>query len=87
MRRKQRENVATKELEAMINQFHDHIDRAIRSASGGRWDRVSAYLAAARRLLGALPADLVEHFELTGHLAGVTRGLQPEAGTEPLSAA
>ena len=87
MRRKQRENVTTEELEAMIDQFHDHIDRAIRSACQGRWDRTTAYLAAARRLLGALPADLVEHFELTGHLAGVTRGLQAEVGTEPLSAA
>lgn len=31
----------------MLDQFHDHVDRAITSACSGRWVREPAYLAAA----------------------------------------
>lgn len=72
--------------EATIDQFHDHIDRAVVAAVTGRPQRVTAYLAAAERLLTALPADVVTEFELAGHLAGVARGLLGAAASEPLIA-
>ena len=78
---------APEEVTAMLEQFHDHIDRAITSASSGRWERTMAYLAAAGQLLTALPGELVDHFELVGHLDGVTRGLRADRAEEPLSAA
>lgn len=73
-------------IEAMIDQFHDHIDRAVVAAVTGRQQRVAAYLAAAERLLTALPAEVAAEFELAGHLAGVTRGLLGTAASEPLIA-
>jgi hypothetical protein len=78
---------APEEVTAMLDQFHDHIDRAITAACSGRWERTRAYLAAAGQLLTALPADLVDHFELAGHLDGVARGLGADKADEPLSAA
>lgn len=70
------------EIETLIDQFHDHIDRAITSTCQGRRERAKAYLAAARRLIDVLPADDVDRFELTGHLAGVVRGLRLDT-TQP----
>lgn len=73
--RRQEANLTVSEIEAMLEQFHDHVDRAILNACRGRHQRAAAYLAAASRLLGVLPADVVDYFEISGHLAGVIRGL------------
>ena len=67
------------EIEAMVGQFHDHVDHAILNACQGRYQRAAAYLAAARRLVDSLPTDIVGHFEISGHLAGVIRGLSLES--------
>lgn len=87
MRIMRKDRLAPEEVTAMLDQFHDHIDRAITAACSGRWERSGAYLAAAGQLLTALPTQLVNHFELVGHLEGVSRGLRAERTDEPLSAA
>jgi len=87
MRNAHTDRPAPEEVAAMLDQFHDHVDRAITSACSGRWQRTRGYLAAAGHLLAALPSEVVDHFELVGHLEGVTRGLRANRTDEPLSAA
>lgn len=71
----QETTLTVSEIELLLEQFHDHVDRAIVNACRGRHERAAAYLAAARRLVDVLPADVVDYFEMSGHLAGVIRGL------------
>jgi|SRR5665811_2120788 len=76
MRHRHHDTLDSAQVAAMIDQFHDHIDRAVTSTRHGRIDRARAYLAAAERLLDAIPDELVVCFELAGHLTGVARGLR-----------
>jgi hypothetical protein len=77
---RQDETLTISEIEAILGQFHDHVDMAIVNACQGRYQRAAAYLDAARRLVDILPADVVGHFEVSGHLAGVIRGLNIDSG-------
>jgi hypothetical protein len=86
--RSQNETLTISEIEVMLEQFHDHVDRAIVHACRGRHERAAAYLAAARRLVDVLPSDVIDYFEMSGHLAGVIRGLDIDIDQPlPLNAA
>ena len=62
---RQNDTLTISEIEVMLDQFHDHVDRAIVNACRGRHNRAAAYLAAARRLVDVLPADVIDYFEMS----------------------
>lgn len=69
------EAVETTQFEVIVDDFHVLIDRAVMAGAAGRWERAGAFLAAARRVLASIPDEILDEFELTGHLDGVTRSL------------